>query len=71
MTQRALIDPPSPFAPTKQLQDFMAEWKGRQEARDDPFLGYSLDKIQQELDRRAYKGGSLSSGGSATSSSPN
>ncbi len=49
-----LLDPPSPFAPTKELQDFIKEWEGKPEAS--PSLTYVLPQLKAELERRKASG---------------
>ena len=51
MTQALLIERPSPFAPTKQLQDFIDRWEGAPE-RNRPAVKLALEACSQELERR-------------------
>jgi len=44
-----LVDTPSPFAPTKELQDFLAEWENSPEAQWSPDLLYSLRAVREYL----------------------
>ena len=50
-----LIDSPSPFAPTKQLRDFLAEWEGTEEAKKDPILRLQLRQVREALADRQGK----------------
>jgi hypothetical protein len=45
-----LIDPPSPFAPTKSWEDFLAQMKRL--PQDDPDIQREIKRAQQELERR-------------------
>jgi hypothetical protein len=49
MTKIALIEAPSPFAPTKELQDFLARWKDSSQAKWDPALQSQLKTASEGL----------------------
>lgn len=51
-----LIDPPNPFSPTKQLQDFVDEWENNPKASEAPGLKYVLPQLKAELARRKAAG---------------
>ena len=53
-----VIDPPGPFASTKDLQAFLDQWAGTPEADQLKILQVDLAVTREELARRAGKTGS-------------
>ena len=52
---RGFLDPPSPFAPTKSLQDFLTSLESWPD-QSDPDVQRERQKIGQELARRQKEG---------------
>jgi hypothetical protein len=49
MPQTYLVDSPTPFGPTKELQDFLAQWENHPQAQWDPALQGDLKAVRQWL----------------------
>jgi hypothetical protein len=49
---KRLVDPPGPFAPTKELQEFFDHWKDHPEVKRNPALRCDLEMIWNKLVRR-------------------
>ena len=58
MTVLPMIDTPTPFASTKELQDFLGRWEGTSEAQSLALLQMDLSMSREELARRAGKSAS-------------
>lgn len=50
-----MIDMSTPFASTKELQDFLSRWEGTSEAQSLALLQVDLSMAREELARRAGK----------------
>ena len=55
MVALPVIDVPSPFASTKDLQGFLEQWEGTPEAQTWNFLQAGLSRTREELARRGDK----------------
>ena len=55
MTVWPVIDPPGPFASTKDLRDFLDRWEGTREADKLKTLQTDLRVAREELARRGDK----------------
>ena len=49
-----MIDTPTPFASTKELQDFLSRWEGTSEAQSLALLQVDLSMAREELARRVF-----------------
>ena len=58
MATLPVIDAPTPFASTKDLQAFLDQWEGTPEADQFKILQVDLEVTREELARRAGKAGS-------------
>jgi len=55
LSEAALIDSPSPFAPTKELQAFLDQWQASPKAKESGLL-LQVHQVQAELERRQWEG---------------
>jgi hypothetical protein len=52
MASHNFVDSPSPFAPIKELQDFLRQWEDHPQAQTDYVLQLQLQQTREALPRR-------------------